>query len=98
MRKSRRGLKDISDPVERVRHMYSAILHMLPLLGVQRDLSDTTMELLQKTTLSEKVSRELSLFTEIYNQVRYGDKVPDTCMLAEAERHFDKAVEVIEQK
>lgn len=98
MRKNRRDLRNISDPVERVRYMYFSILHMLPLLGVQSNKYDTTMDILRKTEASGKVSKELSPFTTIYNQVRYGDKVPDTGMLAEAEEHFGKAVEVFGQK
>ena len=98
MRKNRRDLRSISDPVERVRHMYSSILHMLPLIGVQPDIYDTTMDILSKTASSEEASKELSPFTAIYNQVRYGDKVPDAEMLTEAEGHFDKAVDVIGHK
>ena len=93
MRKSRRDLRSVTDPVERVRYMYSSILHMLPLLGVQREPSDTTMELVRKTS-SVEIVKELSPFTGIYNQVRYGGKVPDALMLDEAEGHYDKVADL----
>lgn len=98
MRKSRRDLKNISDPVERIRHMYSSILHMLPLLGVQPFQSDTTSDILRKTALKGEILKELVPYTAIYNQVRYGERVPDKVMLTEAEGHFSKAVVVIGQK
>lgn len=105
MRKSRLNLRSISDPAERVRQMYSTILQMLPLLGVRLYKCDTTMEIAGKTaasgevvTASREVAKEFLPFTAIYNQVRYGDTVPDSGMLKEAEVHFEKAVEVIERK
>ena len=95
MRKNKRDLRSITDPVERVRHMYTSILHMLPLLGIQFDKSDTTMDILRKTASAGEVFKEFSPFTTIYNEVRYGDKVPDIAMLAQAEGHFEKSVDVM---
>ncbi len=95
MRKSRRDLRNISDPVERIRHMYSTILQMLPLLGVQREQCDTTMDILKKTVVRGELSKELEWCTKIYNHVRYGEKIPDASMLAEAEGHFGRVAKVI---
>ena len=98
MNRSRRTLKSISDPVEKIRYMYASIMAMLPMLGIRTELSDTTADILKKTTASVDISNELSPLTVIYNQVRYGGKVPDSEAMAKAEGHFDKVVEVIGQK
>lgn len=98
MSKSRRTLRSISDPVERVRYMYASIMAMLPMLGIRTEQSDTTADILKKTIASAGVSNEFSPLTGIYNQVRYGGKVPDGEALMKAEGHFDKVVEVIGQR
>lgn len=98
IRKSRRTLKSISDPAEKVRYMYASIMEMLPMLGIRAEQSDTTADILKKTAAAVDISSELSPFTGIYNQVRYGDKIPDGEVLVKAEGHFDKTVEVIGQK
>ena len=97
MRKSKKDLKGVSDPVERVRYLYSSILHMLPLLGVKHEISDTTMELLRKAS-PQAVVTELSPLTRIYNQVRYGGKIPDALMLEEAEGHYKKVADAANVK
>jgi hypothetical protein len=98
MRKSRRTLGRISDPVEKVRYMYALILTMLPMLGVRAEQSDTTADILKKTAMAADITDDLSPLTGIYNQVRYGEKIPDGNALATAEDHFGKAVEVIGQR
>ncbi|MEN6315617.1 MAG: hypothetical protein ABFD25_15390 [Clostridiaceae bacterium] len=97
IKKSKKDLKSVSDPVERVRYMYSSILHMLPLVGVRQEPSDTTLELIVKTR-SAVVVKGLSPFTGIYNQVRYGGKIPDDGMLKEAEAHYEKVTEATDVK
>lgn len=97
MRKSRKDLKSVSDPVERVRYMYCSILHMLPLIGVRQEPSDTTLELIEKARSAVFV-KELSPFTGIYNQVRYGEKIPDELMLKKAEAHYGKIAEASDLK
>jgi len=99
-RKAIKGIRDArreKDPVKRVRLMYSIILRMLPAIGVNPDRSDTTLEIIRKTFASQALSTELSRFTEVYNRVRYGDERPDQERLAQAEEHFDRAVEAIKK-
>lgn len=91
----RRDLRNIKDPVERVRQMYSSMLSMLPLIGVHPDRCDTTMDILGKASSSREAIKELLPFTEIYNGVRYGEKVPDAAMLAKAEEYFDRTADAI---
>ncbi len=98
LKKSIRTLNSISDPVKKVRYMYAFIMTMLPMLGIHAEQSDTTADILKKTAVAIDVSNELSPLTGIYNQVRYGGKIPDDEALMKAEGHFDKAVEVIGQK
>lgn len=95
-----KGIRDArreKDPVKRVRLMYSIILRMLPAIGVNPDRSDTTLEIFRKTSISETVSDELSHLTEVYNRVRYAGERPDQERLAQADEHFDKAVEEIKR-
>lgn len=93
-----RGVKDLKrerDPAKKIRLMYSIILRMLPAIGVTPGRSDTTMEIINKVIMMDAVSEELCPFTEVYNQVRYGDKKPDGDMMTDAQTHFGKVVNVM---
>lgn len=98
VRQGRKDLRQIKDPVLKVRYMFSIILKTLPQAGVQPDRSDTPAELVRKAGISHDISDGLSPFTTIYNQVRYGEKVPDREMLNDAELNFNKTLEVMEHK
>ncbi len=92
------GIKDLKrekDPVKKIRLMYSIILRMLPAIGVTPGRTDTTMEIINKVSMMDAVSEELYPFTEVYNQVRYGDKKPDGDMMTDAQTHFGKAFSVM---
>ena len=97
-KRSRRDLRKISDPVEKVRYIYSSILRLLPDIGVKPEKSETTLELLKKTAFLSEINKELSPVTDIYNQVRYGEVIPDTGVLDKAEEHFSKAVRELEKR
>lgn len=84
-------LNQITNPVEKVRRMYSNILGLLPLSGVKIDKADTANEILAKAARVLEVEEDLSPFTEIYEQVRYGEVVPDGNTLARAEGYYEKA-------
>ncbi len=95
-----KGIKDArreKDPVKRVRLMYSIILHMLPAIGVNPDRSDTTLQIISKTFVSQAVSDELSHLTEVYNRVRYAGERPDQERLSQAEEHFNRTIEEIKR-
>lgn len=92
IRRSSRAIKSITDPVEKVRAMYASILNILPECGIRPEQSDTTAEILKKASVSSDISSELSPFTGIYNQVRYGEQIPDAGILTAAEGHYNKAV------
>ncbi|HEX2944712.1 MAG TPA: DUF4129 domain-containing protein [Clostridia bacterium] len=94
----RKDLRRIKDPAMKVRYMFSIILKMLPAAGVQPDRSDTPAELVGKAGMPQSIAEGLSPFAAIYNQVRYGEKVPDRDMLDNAELNFNKAVDAMEHK
>ena len=98
VRAGRKDLRRIKDPVLRVRYMFSIIHKMLPAAGVQPDRSDTPAELVKKAGASQNVSDGLSPFAAVYNQVRYGEKIPDREMLDNAELNFNKALEAMQHK
>jgi hypothetical protein len=95
VRRNRRSLAGISDPVERIRYMYASLLGLLPSVDIQHISSDTTLEILGKTARRPDISGELSPFTDIYNQVRYGGEIPDGSELQKAQRHYGRACEAI---
>lgn len=96
IRRSRRNLSKISDPVKMIRQMYSAILHILPSVGVYPEKSDTTLEIVRKAAgageYSGIVDGCLAPFTEIYNVVRYSEKLPDSNMMLNAGEYYRKLV------
>lgn len=94
IRKGRSDLRRVKDPMLRVRMMYSIILGTLSGIGVNPDKSDTTMEIIEKIP-SDDVLQELYPFTQMYNQVRYRELMPDDKMLADAQERFNKTVELI---
>lgn len=95
--RGRSDLRRVKDPVLRVRMMYSIILGMLPRIGVNPDKSDTSMEIIKKTS-SYDVLEELYPFTQVYNRVRYREQLPDDKMLLDAQECFEKTVELIGRK
>lgn len=97
VRRGRSDLKRIKDPVLRIRMMYLIILNMLPSIGVSPEKSDTTMEIIKKTSCDD-VLEELYPFTQVYNQVRYGEERPDNTALEDAQKRFDKTLELIGRK
>lgn len=86
-----RALKREKDPVKRIRLMYSILLRMLPTVGIRPEQSDTTLEIVRKASAEEGVCKELTPFTDIYNQVRYGGKGLDQEQIAKAGNHFARA-------
>lgn len=98
-KKRKKNLKDIKDPVEKVRYMYASILHLLPLMGVRTEQSDTSLDIAVKAyAASGEVSEDFKPFTVIYNQVRYGNRIPDNFMMTKAVEHYGKTIEKINRK
>ncbi len=95
---SRKDLKSITDPVDRVRYMYASLLVMLKLAGIRAEKSDTAAEILKKSISSGFILNELVPFTTIYNQVRYGGRIPDKEMLIRAEGLFNGVADEIRRK
>lgn len=86
---NRRSLKGINDPVERVRFMYSGILGAISKMGVDKSASDTTKDIICKTTAaSADTANHLSCFTDIYDEVRYGGLVPDKELLEKSQEYY----------
>lgn len=94
----RRDPGRIKDPVLRVRYMFSVILSVLPSAGVTPDRSDTPAELARRAGLPENAAEGLTTFAGIYNQVRYGEKVPDSEMLNDAESSYRRAIDAMERR
>jgi len=86
----RTNLWKINDPIKRIRYMYAGILEFLLSIGIPFDKSYTPLEILRIKEVPADIKRELESFTGIYNQVRYGGRVPDSELAAGAEESYGK--------
>lgn len=95
----RRSLKGIKDPVERVRFMYSGILGAISGLGVDKAESDTTRDIICKTSVvSSNTASPLSCFTDIYDEVRYGELIPDKTLLEKSQEYYVSTIRAAKEK
>lgn len=92
MKRTRRGLKSIDDPVERVRFIYASILELLGIYGIKTEKSDTTFDILGKALSINGIEAPLKEVTHVYNAVRYGSSVPGPEALARTEERYNETV------
>ena len=92
IRNAGRNLETITDPVERVRFIYAAILEMLGTYGIPTEKSDTTLDILRKSLLIQGMEKPLNMVTYVYNGVRYGSRIPGQDTLSETEAQYQEAV------
>lgn len=78
----------IKDPVQKIRFIYGVILHGLKSKDIEILKSDTTSEVLNKSRKLEEVGKPLSRITEVYEQVRYAEAVPDAENIESSEANF----------
>lgn len=88
VKKTRRELKSITDPVERVRCMYAAVLELLKAGGVGIMSSDTVGEVYAKAVGVKSISEPLEILSGKYEKVRYGSMVPESGELLETEKSY----------
>jgi hypothetical protein len=104
-RRDLKGLKKISNPVEKIRYMYGLILDMLnsekQLVkhgDTPREICIKSREIIERSESAECIkSMEctdsiecMESLTHSYETVRYGDRMPDTGELLKAEENFKK--------
>ncbi|HEX3030446.1 MAG TPA: hypothetical protein VHT34_14375 [Clostridia bacterium] len=84
-KKSFKKVSEISDPVSKVRYIYSIILAKLKELKIDIKKSSTSNEILKKASVLKGIEGSLSEATGIYEEARYGNHIPNesevACML-----------------
>jgi hypothetical protein len=88
IRSDRRNLKNIVNPVEKIRFIYASFINMLGGSDIRINKSDTTREIYEKASGITGVEVPLKRLTRIYDNVRYGDRVPDNEEVLESEEDY----------
>lgn len=88
IRNLKRDLKYIQDPVEKVRFIYTILLHILMHTNVDVRNTDTTGEILNKARKAVQIDPYFAEVTEIYEAVRYGDQIPDEKEVGRSEADY----------
>lgn len=97
MKRTRRSLKNINDPVERIRFIYGSILELLGIYGIKTEKSDTTLDILSKALSIDGIEAPLREVTHVYNGVRYGGSIPGPETLARTEERYNETVGLLEK-
>jgi hypothetical protein len=90
LRKQRRNISRIKDPVQKVRYSYLAIMTGLRRHKIEILKSDTTGEIYGKSLSITGIDKEFKKITALYDKVRYDDRVPDEKALDEMEASLDE--------
>lgn len=96
-RNMKKNLSKIADPVEKVRSAYCIVLGMLVNKNIAIDRCDTTGEIYRKSLKIEGIINYFKKLTDTYEKVRYGDKIPETGEVAEAESAYSSIVKTVKE-
>lgn len=86
-KKMKKELSHISDPVMKVRFLYKMVLFLLANKEIDIQSADTTGEIYKKACSVNKLDGFADL-TEVYDEVRYGDVVPDEIKVNMVENRY----------
>lgn len=89
LKRTLRGLGRLSEPVEKVRYIYGIILDVLKALDTGIAKSDTPRDVCQKAELK---GIQISYITDLYEKVRYGERIPDGDEVTKAEECCSEVV------
>jgi len=89
LKRTLKGLRRLSDPVEKVRYIYGIILDMLNILETGIGKSDTPRDVCKKAELK---GIHISYIIDLYEKVRYGERIPDGDEVAMAEECCSEVV------
>lgn len=101
VKKEKRSLKkvsEISDPVSKVRYIYSIILAKLKELKIDIKKSSTSNDILKKASALKGIEGFLSEATGIYEEVRYGNHIPNESEVACILDNCSKIAAIAEDK
>jgi ribosomal protein L20 len=97
-KKSFKKISEISDPVSKVRYIYSIILAKLKELKIDIKKSSTSNEILKKSSALKGIEGSLSEATGIYEEVRYGNHIPNESEVASMLDDCSKIASIAEDK
>lgn len=92
--KARSRLGKITNPVEKIRHMYRIIICEMAEKKVDITDKDTTGEILRKSLRIEGMDNYFAELTKIYDKARYGNKTPDMDEILNSEYNYRKIFEI----
>lgn len=94
----RRGLRGITDPVQKVRYIYGMLLQGLKERDVDVRKSDTAGEVLRKVKSVQGAEQPFAGITTIYEEVKYGGEIPEAVKVESVEAEFKKMEEVLKRR
>lgn len=96
--RSFRNLKKISDPVEKIRYLYGLMLDCLIERNVCIFKSDTARDICRKGLTLQNEGVYMNEITDIYEKVRYGDRIPPNEEVALTEEYCRKTIEKLKTR
>ncbi len=94
----RRGLRGITDPVQKVRYIYGMLLQELKERDIDVRKSDTAGEVLRKVKSVQGAEQPFAGITTIYEEVKYGGEIPEAVKVESVEAEFKKMEEVLKRR
>lgn len=87
-----------SDYTKRIRFMYKLIVTHIEKYGINIEKSDTTGEIYLKASEVDGIRESLEYATDVYDKIRYGEKVPDETEYNKFEEKFTHTVDILKKK
>lgn len=94
----RRGLKGITDPVQKVRYIYGILLQGLKERDIDVRNSDTAGEVLRKAEFIQGAEEPFASITKVYEKAKYGGEIPEAVKVESVEAEFKKMEEVLKRR
>lgn len=93
-----KNFRGITDPVQKIRNIYGAILHELTENDIRILKSDTTGEVLDKSTPLQEVQLPFTHITRVYDESKYGEAAPDMNELSMAEENYKRIYGILRRR
>jgi len=83
---------------QKVRRIYAEILHNLKMKGIVLHQSDTSHEIMEKIPQVGDLTKSMQYITDVYDQVRYGEKSPKENEFKEYENKGKQVINILRAK
>ncbi|MCX7921197.1 MAG: hypothetical protein N3B21_04115 [Clostridia bacterium] len=95
--KSKNSISRRASPSDKVRYLYSNIIYVLTNKNINIKESDTTGEIYIKSLKIKGIEQDLKELTCVYDNVRYGDKLPTSGEIVELEHSCSRINHVLKE-